>query len=1211
MFTRRPFAAALTLALVAPVTLLATSAGADAAPSPTARPDQGIATKHLPRPTRPDVQMQAHDPHTVLVKFKTSASKATRDHAVTGRGARTVEAVPGTGFVSVRTTDRADDLARRLEKDPTVAEVTLDYVRTASATPNDPGYPSQPYLSTVRVPAAWDRSKGSSSMVVAVVDSGVNGLHPDLAGRVLAGYDATTNSSIPAGAPSDDFGHGSMVAGLIGAATNNGLGIAGVAWNARILPVRVLDGAGSGTDTDVIEGVTWAANKGAKVINLSLGGPNDSPALHEAIRYAVGKGAVVVAAAGNSGALEPMYPAAYSEAFAVAATDNQARLTDFSTFGPWVDLAAPGFDIVSTGLDADYYTASGTSFSAPIVSGVAALVRTQSPTLTPAQVVARLRSSARDAGPRGIDPYVGYGVVDAANALGGGWAADFALPSLGSGEPNDLPSRATPLTGSATASLAVEGDVDWYRVDTTTTQPLSVAVKPAAYDEGVPQNGDPVVTVYDQGLRRVASSDHDGPGGPELAGWTAAPGASYIKVENYNGARDARPYTVTLGRHTGRALNAPSWLEQPTPQDGATAVADLTGDGRDDVVANLGAYGDEVVPRGVVVYAQSASGELDGGTFHPTADDTPVQQLDVEDVDGDGRVDVLAATFQGLQVFYQGADGSLGDAQYLAGVQGAQAHDVVAGDLDDDGDADLVTTIYGSPAIMIRQADGRYTEVLRVHSSTSDLAIADVDGDGRPDVVGLSGYAVRVIHNTPSGWSDSLTPVTVPDGSSMSGLQLVDVTRDRRTDVVVVIRSLDGPAMLGTLAQGADGTLGAVTTNRLPAFSETLASGDVTGDGVTDLVTSGTGTNATVSVLPGLSSGGVGAAATTATGDSVWPARQGELSTGDVDGDGRVDAVLKTGSGIAVLHNATASTVPTGSALWVRSTTPSDFGSGMTQTYTPTVTFARDVVPSSVTSSSVRILNGRNGSAVPATVTYDAARRTATVRPASPLYDNAPYRLTVSGVKDTSSATMTTAYSSTFRTVDVAPKGVGAFRVTGALRAATLTWTAPAVNDLDRYVIRMATGSTPPSNPTTGTAVYAGTTLSAKVNLGQGTTYSFRIWAKDRSGRYSAASSARLVGTAETMTSTVTSLTKGRTVTVSSKLTRRDTGGAIAGVPVQLYWRRVGSATWNLTATRTSSSTGAVTFTHSPTASVDYMWVYRGSGSFVGSSSALRRVTVR
>jgi len=190
---------------------------------------------------------------------------------------------------------------------------------------------------------------------------------------------------------------------------------------------------------------------------------------------------------------------------------------------------------------------------------------------------------------------------------------------------------------------------------------------------------------------------------------------------------------------------------------------------------------------------------------------------------------------------------------------------------------------------------------------------------------------------------------------------------------------------------------------------------------------------------------------------------------------------------------------------------------------------------------------------------------------------------------------------------------VGSFKAAGALRAATLTWTAPtpAITDLDRYIVRMATGSTPPSSPTTGTAVYSGTALSAKVTLAQGTTYSFRIWVKDRAGHYSPALSTRLVGTAETITSNVTSLTYGGWVTVGSKLTRRDTGGALAGVPVQLYWRKVGTTAWNLLTTRTSSSTGTMSFAHKPVGSVDYMWIYRGSTAYVGSGSALRRVGVR
>ncbi|WP_374967914.1 S8 family serine peptidase [Terrabacter sp. BE26] len=1225
MLSRRPFAAALTLALVAPVTALTASPAASAAHAASAAPaasstGKRIAAKRLPRPLRDKAHTRAHEAHTVLVKFRTSAPKTRRDHAVASHGGRVAQALPGTGFVKVTTSGRAEDLARRLKADPTVAEVALDYVRKASASPNDPAfaYGDQDYLQTVRVPSAWDRSKGSLSQVVAVIDTGVNGRHPDLAGRTVAGYNAITNASIAAGAASDDNGHGSMVSGIIAAGTDNGEGIAGVAWNAKVMPVKVLDRTGSGADSDIVEGIDWAVSHGAKILNLSLGGDGDSPALHDAVKNAVAKGAVVVVAAGNSGDDVTQYPAAYPEAVAVGATDTSGALTDFSTYGSWVDIAAPGWGILSTGIPDssgnDYFYGDGTSFAAPIVSGVAALIRTQSPTLTPAQVLSRLKSTARDAGPRGIDPYYGAGIVDATNALGGGWAADFGFPAMGAGEPNDVPSRATLLADSATGIVSVEGDVDWYRIVTDTTQPLSVTVTPPAEDPNLPQNEDPEVSVYDSALRPVTTSDHQGAGGAELVGWTAPAGTSYVRIENFNGARVARPYTVSLNRRTGALLNSPSWLYQRTPQTGSTAVGDVTGDGRDDVVATLGESSDAVTPRGIIVYAQASAPTPDDGTFYPTADDSPVTRVAVADLDGDGTAEVLAGTLNGLQVFHRQADGTLGTASSVASVPGL-VRDVAVGDVDGDGHPDLVTSMSATTSILIHQPDGTYTKAIDVPGQLVDLSIADVDGDGRPDVVGTDGASAVVLHNDPSdptGWRVTKHPVTLSSGSTVGAARILDADRDGRPDVVALVRSASGSARLATFLQGADGTLQGPTSTAMPAYSETLAVADVNGDGVPDLVTSGRNPSPNVSVLPGLAGGGFGAPVSTPTGDSISSAHQGELSTGDLDGDGHPDVALMTRTDVAVLRNATAATVPGQPALSVRSTTPSDFASSLAPSYTPTVTFAGDVNGTTVNASTVRLLDGHTGSAVPATVTYDAVMRTATVRPTTALYDNAPYRLTVSGVKDTAGGTMPTAYSVTFRTVDVTPPAVGSFTATGTLRGATLTWKAPTVNDLDRYIVRMAPGTTPPASVTTGTAAYSGTATSANVaNLAQGTTYSFRIWARDRSGKLSAPSSRTLVGTTETMTSNVTSLAYAGSVTVSSRLTRPDTGGSVVGVPVQLYWRRAGTTTWNLLTTRTSSSTGTVSYAHKPATSVEYLWIYRGSTSFVGSSSALRAVGVR
>ncbi|GAA1991876.1 hypothetical protein GCM10009817_37520 [Terrabacter lapilli] len=1219
MPSRRLSSAALALALIAPVSAMSASASA-ASPSRASK-GKVPAAKHLPRPTR-HAAKQAHDPHRVLVKFRSSAPKARRDSAVTSHGGRVGQALPGTGFVEVTTSGRAEDLARRLKTDPAVAQVALDYVRQASATPNDPNYIYQHYLDTVRAPTAWDRSKGSLTQVVAVIDTGVDGTHPDLQGHTVAGYNAITKAGIAAGVASDDNGHGSMVSGIIAAGTGNGTGIAGVAWNAKVMPVKVLDSNGYGDDSDVVEGISWAVSHGAKIINLSLGGDADSPVLHDAVSNAVANGAVVVVAAGNSGDDVPEYPAAYPEAVAVAATDTSGALTDFSTFGPWVDVAAPGFGILSTTIadasgNENYAYGDGTSFAAPIVSGVVALMRSQTPSLTPAQVLQRLRSTARDAGPRGSDPYYGAGIVDATDAVGGGWAPGFGRPAMGADEPNDLPARATPLTGSTTATLGVEGDTDWYRVDTTATQPLSVTVTPAAWDPNLPQNADPVVSVYDSALRPLAVSDHHGSGEPELVGWTAPAGVSYVKAQSFNGARDPRPYTVALARHEGALLDSPSWLEQATPQAGSTAVGDVTGDGRDDVVTVLGEYGDAVTPRGIIVYAQTAAGDLDEGTFYPTANDSPVMRLAVGDVDGDGAAEVLAGTFDGLQVFHRLPDGTLAAPQYSPGISGSQVHDVTTGDLDGDGRPDLVVSLNGSPYIRIRQADGSYYTAAHFQISMQDLSIADVDGDGRPDVVGAGGGGVIVLHNdpaVPAGWRMTTVPVSpsLPSGSGVGAARSVDVNGDGRSDVVALEGTSDGSLVVATYLQAADGTLQASTTSPLPSHSVTLEVADFTGDGIPDVVTSTSGQDATVSVLPGLGGGGFGAPASTALGDSVWTARQGELATVDLHRDGHPDVALMTRTGVAVLRNTTTTTPAGPDQLWVQSSTPSDVATGLAQAAAPTVTFARDITATSVTGSTVHLVDGRTGSDVPASIAYDATTRTATVTPAALLGQDAPYRLTVSGVTDTSGATMDTAYSSTFETVDPAPSAVGSFTATGAVRAATLTWKATGSPEVNRYIVRMAAGTTPPAGITSGTDVYSGSGTSVTLPyLAQGSTFSFRIWAQDRSGTLGPASSRTLAGTAPTMSASVTSLTNGGAVSLSSRLTRRDTGAAITGVPVQLYWRKVGTTTWYLLTTPTTGSTGTVSFVSRPGASLDYQWVYRGSGSFIGSSSPAARVGVR
>jgi serine protease len=284
---------------------------------------------------------------------------------------------------------------------------------------SDPYRSRQWDLGTMNVPTAWQQSTGAG-VTVAVIDTGVDGKHPDLAGQVLAGYDATTGQT---GGNTDPQGHGTHVAGTIAALTGNGTGVAGVAPDVTILPVRVLDAKGEGYDSDTAEGIVWAADHGADVINMSLGGTDQSNAVSNAVAYARSKGVVVVAAAGNdrSKGSPTSYPGADLGVIAVAATDSADKVASYSNAGSYVDVAAPGSGILSTyptSLAAvGYATMNGTSMAAPHVAAVAALLLGAEPDLTPDEVQAALQETAVDLGTAGKDNDFGYGRIDAAAAL--------------------------------------------------------------------------------------------------------------------------------------------------------------------------------------------------------------------------------------------------------------------------------------------------------------------------------------------------------------------------------------------------------------------------------------------------------------------------------------------------------------------------------------------------------------------------------------------------------------------------------------------------------------------------------------------------------------------------------------------------------------------------------------------------------------------------
>lgn len=282
-------------------------------------------------------------------------------------------------------------------------------------TPNDALYSRYQWnLPIIETLQGWGVGKGSTDVKVAVIDTGVDLNHPDLKGHLEEGTNIVTHGNTP---PEDDVGHGTHVAGVISALVNNNEGVAGMTWFNPVIPVKVLDSSGSGSTYAVAQGVIWAADHGAKVINMSLGNYADAQFLHDAIKYAFDKDVVIIAASGNDNTERPGYPAAYPEVFAVAATDSRKAKASFSNYGDYIDVAAPGVSIPSTYLQKQYAALSGTSMATPHVSALAALIRSVNPTLKNTEVMEIMRSSAEDIGPAGKDKYFGYGQIDVVKAL--------------------------------------------------------------------------------------------------------------------------------------------------------------------------------------------------------------------------------------------------------------------------------------------------------------------------------------------------------------------------------------------------------------------------------------------------------------------------------------------------------------------------------------------------------------------------------------------------------------------------------------------------------------------------------------------------------------------------------------------------------------------------------------------------------------------------
>ena len=314
------------------------------------------------------------------------------------------------GYIKVKIPDGRDviEVIKKVRQEYSVKTPEPNYVAgVLTAAPLDPLYKDQWYIPETKFNLAWEKLKSNNSIKVAVLDSGVNQTHPDLQGKILPGYDFVNLDY----APSDDNGHGTFISGII-AANANDIGIKGMYDFASIIPVKVIDQNGIGTYEDVAAGIVYSADQGAKVINLSIGGYGFSFLLQDAVDYALEKGCILVAAGGNDGINQPVYPAAYPDVFGVAALAQNDFIWPFSNSGRHIDMSAPGENVISLDLDNNYVWASGTSASSAMVSSLAAIIASERKELSSSFVKRLILQSASDLGAVGRDDFYGAGKID-------------------------------------------------------------------------------------------------------------------------------------------------------------------------------------------------------------------------------------------------------------------------------------------------------------------------------------------------------------------------------------------------------------------------------------------------------------------------------------------------------------------------------------------------------------------------------------------------------------------------------------------------------------------------------------------------------------------------------------------------------------------------------------------------------------------------------